>query len=410
MLEPVDISIFFGSIDSFVSSSPLIVHRALHDERTSSPYGAPLVVASGTPCGGVHIPHEIAARKLVESFMRTGFAYISGHRIAPSLLDAVMDVAGRFFHMSLEEKSLATSKDSARRGYSAYSTENFSSLAGRREANDLVEKFRMGPVLRGREEALCNATDSYFTSKEGRVHFFPNSWTGTPDDMEEVLSSYFEEMERVSAAVLRALEIGLGLPERYFVHRMARHTSILGLNFFPEPCPAGEALEREGADTLHLRIAEHTDVSMLTLIAHGGCSRGLEVYVGGEWIEVIPVEGTLVVNIGDCLQDWTHNILRSSVHRVSYCGFSSAGCSEDEDRKMSQERISCAFFATPEHDTEIRPSEVMTAAESVGLTPQLQNHAEGLNNFQIYSDLCDGLTYSKWRQRRIKNAIKALHK
>lgn len=346
---------------------------------------------------------------LIESFARTGFAYISGHGVDASLLDAVMDVASRFFRRSAEAKGRAISRDAARRGYSAYSSENFSSLAGRREANDLVEKFRIGPTLRGREAALCDPQDPYCASKEGRVHFFPNAWDGTPGDMEEVLSRYYEEMERVSVSVLRALEVGLGLPPGYFADRMRRHTSIMGLNYFPEPADSTD----KDNNTPPLRIAEHTDVSMLTIIAHGAGSRGLEVYVDGAWEEVLPLPGALVVNIGDCLQDWTHNILRSSVHRVSFYGYcdSREGDGSSGGAEVSgSERISCAYFATPEHDTIIRPSEVAAAALHIGLTPQQQDHARGLDNFHLYSDLRDGVTYSKWRQTRIKNAITSLRK
>jgi len=35
-----------------------------------------------------------------------------------------------------------------------------------------------------------------------------------------------------------------------------------------------------------------------------------------EWIEVDPIEGTIIVNIGDMLERMTKGLFRSTLHRV----------------------------------------------------------------------------------------------
>ena len=36
----------------------------------------------------------------------------------------------------------------------------------------------------------------------------------------------------------------------------------------------------------------------------------------GEWISVPPVEGGIIVNIGDCMMRWSNDVLRSTPHRI----------------------------------------------------------------------------------------------
>jgi hypothetical protein len=40
------------------------------------------------------------------------------------------------------------------------------------------------------------------------------------------------------------------------------------------------------------------------------------VLVDGDWIDVAPVPGTLVVNAGDLIQRWSNDVWKSNVHRV----------------------------------------------------------------------------------------------
>jgi isopenicillin N synthase-like dioxygenase len=38
--------------------------------------------------------------------------------------------------------------------------------------------------------------------------------------------------------------------------------------------------------------------------------------VSGEWVEVTPIPGTLIINIGDMLQKMTGGLYKSTPHRV----------------------------------------------------------------------------------------------
>ncbi|PHT42943.1 Serpin-ZX [Capsicum baccatum] len=59
-----------------------------------------------------------------------------------------------------------------------------------------------------------------------------------------------------------------------------------------------------------------TDMNCITIVYQDELG-GLQVRSkDGQWVDIFPCEGTLVVNIGDMLQAWSNDKLRSSEHRV----------------------------------------------------------------------------------------------
>jgi isopenicillin N synthase-like dioxygenase len=70
-------------------------------------------------------------------------------------------------------------------------------------------------------------------------------------------------------------------------------------------------------------------------------TNGLQVQTKkGEWIEVTPIPGTFVVNIGDFLSRWTNDVFRSTLHRV----YNVSG----------RERYSFPLFIGPNYTTKIQ--------------------------------------------------------
>lgn len=65
-----------------------------------------------------------------------------------------------------------------------------------------------------------------------------------------------------------------------------------------------------------VRAGAHGDINTITLLL-GAEEGGLQVMTrGGEWVDVNPPPGCLVVNMGDMLARSTNNLLRSTPHRV----------------------------------------------------------------------------------------------
>jgi isopenicillin N synthase-like dioxygenase len=62
-------------------------------------------------------------------------------------------------------------------------------------------------------------------------------------------------------------------------------------------------------------VGEHCDYGMLAILLT--LQPGLQAKtVSGEWVEVTPIPGTFIINIGDMLQKMTRGLYKSTPHRV----------------------------------------------------------------------------------------------
>ena len=211
-----------------------------------------------------------------------------------------------------------------------------------------------------------------------------NTWVGTPDEFEAHVSEYYRCMETLTLRLLRILAAACGLDPDFFTEKMSAHSSILTLNHYPD-LPPGSS---------ELRVAEHTDVSMITIVAESGA--GLQILrpqEGGDstWMDIPHVPGALVVNIGDCLADWSEDRLRSTRHRVVIPD--SGGVSSHSSQSC---RSSLAYFVTPRYDALMSPWPAPTQGEESNVDVDIADNTD------------TGATFSEWRKRRVARAIKML--
>jgi isopenicillin N synthase-like dioxygenase len=105
-------------------------------------------------------------------------------------------------------------------------------------------------------------------------------------------------------------------------------------------------------------VGAHRDSGVLTLLLAEPGSRGLQVRRPGpqEWIDVPPLEGAFIVNIGELLEIATGGYLRATEHRVDL-------------REPATERISVPYFFNPRLDARIPvlslPDELAARADRV---------------------------------------------
>lgn len=313
--------------------------------------------------GELKLVREDICRQLLNSLSEDGFLHISCKGLS-KVADPVVDCCRKFFTQNLEDKMKACSIDRARRGYSPLLTDNFASLLIEdgdegNKPNDTVEKYRLGP--NPPSEVKDSKDSAYFNCKEGKLNFFPNTWPemcGDGDAFKPLLSHFYVVMRRVTLLILSLLNEVLELPQGFFSERMDKDTSILSVNFFPHLPPSGSTLSSSSSSIDSMsqhRIAEHTDVSLITVVYQTG--EGLQVYdvTKGGWFAIPRTEDTFVVNVGDCLQDWSRGLLRSTKHRVCL-----------PVGRTDNERLSIAFFASPNYDTELLWPITSTSQASLG--------------------------------------------
>tara|TARA_Y100001960_G_scaffold326719_1_gene411639 strand:+ start:448 stop:1296 length:849 start_codon:yes stop_codon:yes gene_type:complete len=98
-----------------------------------------------------------------------------------------------------------------------------------------------------------------------------------------------------------------------------------------------------------LRAAAHEDINLITILLSGS-KPGLQVKdTDGSWIDVKSDYGSLIVNIGDMLQECSKGYYPSTTHRVI----------NPIDDKNNQSRFSMPFFLHPRD--EVKLSDMYTA-------------------------------------------------
>lgn len=112
--------------------------------------------------------------------------------------------------------------------------------------------------------------------------------------------------KKITAILLDCL--GEGFETKHYDSEFGQCHGYLRVNNYSPP----ETLDLPETEGLGM----HTDMSCITILFQDEIG-GLQVRSkGGEWMDIAPNEGTLVVNIGDLLQAWSNGRFRSSEHRV----------------------------------------------------------------------------------------------
>jgi isopenicillin N synthase-like dioxygenase len=349
----------------------------------------------GRACGCLESEEKsLTLRNFSKALTSCGFVQITDHGISEAQLQSSFGCAAEFFGQSLEEKLQACSKDRARRGYSPAMTENFASLiGGPKTTNDSVEKFRIGPIL-SPEQRENNA--GYYCSKDAKVHFFPNDDQVLEQDF-SALPGLYTSMETLSKNLLKLICYCAGVGTHSLATEVDKHTSILSMNYFP------------AVEGTHPRIAAHTDVSLLTIVAqhavHGDEAGGLEVQVQREdgslvYIPVPYVPGSLVVNVGDCLQYWSEGLFKSAMHRV----VTSTPSLQEHNCPEEWSRHSLAFFFSPNYNARLEwPAAEFSAIVSTAEEGESGKCADGTNDGER-----PVIDYTTWRKNHIKKAMEQL--
>ncbi|MCH7628075.1 MAG: isopenicillin N synthase family oxygenase [Proteobacteria bacterium] len=231
------------------------------------------------------------ARDIGESFRTFGFAMVRDHGLDPDLVARAWTLTEQFFALpEAEKRRYFLEGQGGARGYTPFGTE----IAKGAKRHDLKEFWHVGRTLpEGHPLAGPSMPD--------------NVWPARPGDFRDTFERLYADLDRVGATILSRIAVWLGLDARWFDGPIADGNSVLRLLHYP-PVPDAEA----GA----IRAGAHEDINLITLLL-GAEEAGLQLLTKqGEWIDVAPPEGALVVNIGDMLQRLTNHVLPSTTHRV----------------------------------------------------------------------------------------------
>lgn len=157
---------------------------------------------------------------------------------------------------------------------------------------------------------------------------------------------FYHQCHDTEVRLLEAIAIGLGLPRHHFDAMHTDRTNEFRLLHYPEV-----SVEKLSSG-LNTRASEHSDFGTITLLFQDSIG-GLEVEDQNHPGSFFPIEGaapTMIVNVGDCMQRWTNDRLRSACHRVTI-----PPAVKSESCGIIKERYSIAFFGKPNRSALLSP-------------------------------------------------------
>lgn len=126
---------------------------------------------------GKSVAQKKCAAHLLDQLQKDGFCLTRGTGMDPVVCQRALDVTNAFLQDANESvrRSCLARSDRALRGYSPMNVENFASLVGEQGPNDLVRKFRMGPIQPGTDVVLMSIASlrqvaRYYNRMFGRHH------------------------------------------------------------------------------------------------------------------------------------------------------------------------------------------------------------------------------------------------
>ncbi|CAK9157772.1 unnamed protein product [Ilex paraguariensis] len=254
--------------------------------------------------------HDQVVVAIVKAAQILGFFQVVNHGVPVELLESVKDAAHRFFAQRPEKKAIYL-KGVSPSPFVKYGT---SFVPEKEKALEWKDYLSM-----------------VYTNDVDALEYWPN----------QCKNEALEYLKTSTKMVRRLLEIlvgnlGVKLED-------SRVESLIGqkmvnMNFYP-PCPNPE---------LTVGVGRHSDMGTLTVLLQDGIG-GLYVKVEessdvGEkegWVEIPPIPGALVINVGDTLQILSNGRYRSAEHRVRTTSM--------------QSRVSIPIFTIPQRTEKIGP-------------------------------------------------------
>jgi isopenicillin N synthase-like dioxygenase len=260
-----------------------------------------------------------------------GFFAISHHDVSPALVNRTFALCAEFFALPTEEKAAIDIKKSANhRGWFSVGGENLDP-AKQTSAGDFKEGIKIGQDL----------PTNHILVTEGVALHGPNQWPSRPAEFTPTLREYYYVMTNLARELMRAFALALELDEGFFDDKFTRPMATAGPLHYPPQ--AGQITEEQ------LGAGAHTDFGALTILAQDDAG-GLQVRsLSGAWIDVPPMPGAFVVNVGDMMARWTNDLFTSTVHRVI--------------NVSGRERYSIPFFFDPNHDAPVEALPTCVSAD-----------------------------------------------
>ncbi|XP_057446269.1 1-aminocyclopropane-1-carboxylate oxidase homolog 1-like [Lotus japonicus] len=220
--------------------------------------------------------HVEVVDQIQSACKKWGFFQVINHGIPADVLDEMISGIRRFHEQDAEARKLFYSRDS----------------------NKKVRYFSNGKLFR-----------DFAASWRDTIAFVANPDPPNPQDLpavfRDIVAEYSKQVKALGMTIFGLLSEALGLNPSYLNEMDCAEALYIMGQYYPE-CPEPE---------LTMGIPKHTDCDFMTILVQDQ-KGGLQVLHENQWVNVPPVHGALVVNIGDILQLMTNDMFISVYHRV----------------------------------------------------------------------------------------------
>ena len=258
---------------------------------------APFLYGKGTA-------QQKVVQEIYVACQEVGFFYLKNHGISQELIDRLLKESRNFFSLPETVKNQMERSPHTNCGYVGFQQEKLNPT----QPWDLKEAFNAG---------------------------LETVWLPELREFRQAVTQFYELTTQLGAPqILRAFALALELSPNFFDNKHGKNYFLRLLHY-----PPVTEIPQLG----QLRAGEHADYGSISLLLQDAVG-GLEIQTQqGEWITAPPIPGTLVVNVGDAMQHWTNNKLRSTLHRVAI----------PLDAKAKISRYSIALFCDPNPGVEL---------------------------------------------------------
>ncbi|KAL1188819.1 1-aminocyclopropane-1-carboxylate oxidase-like protein 7 [Cardamine amara subsp. amara] len=250
---------------------------ALSEEKPSVPasdFAIPIIDFEGVHADS--LSRESIVEKIKDAAENWGFFQVINHGVPLSVLEEIKDGVVRFHDEDPEVKKSYFSLDFAKPFIYHNNFELYSSSAG-----DWRDSFAgyMAPDPPNPEEL--------------------------PVACRDVMMGYSKHVMKLGGLVFELLSEALGLSSETLKRMGCMKGLHVVCHYYP-PCPQPDRT---------LGTSRHSDNTFITILLQDNIG-GLQILHQDCWVDVSPLPGALVVNIGDFLQLMTNDKFKSDVHRV----------------------------------------------------------------------------------------------
>jgi isopenicillin N synthase-like dioxygenase len=275
---------------------------------------------------------QVVADHLLAMCHGVGFFYLTDHGVPHAFLHDYFRQLEQFFALPEATKAQIDKRNSAHfRGWECVGAELTNNRVDHREQLDVSTEHSPHPA---------DAEPAYLRL-DG-----PNQWLPEHElpGFHAAVDEFFAHMGAVAWELMEVMSVGLGLPRHHLRERFGeRPLSFVKLISYPRT-PPGEA-----------GVNAHNDAGFLTLLLQHGVGGLQALAPDGEWLDIDPPPGAIIVNIGEMLQAMTGNYFVACTHRVI----------------ATEPRFSSAYFHGPDLRTSLAPLALPARfAEAVANSPR----------------------------------------